>query len=106
MTGRPLRPLALAALRSHTLSKAFAVFFITLILLPFTAPFPTFDLTGATSTHALDCSDKIKTAADDLAVMTAPVVEPSRWLIAGEAAPVVLDRVVPLARPLRAVLRL
>lgn len=93
-------------MRSHALSKAFAVFFITVILLPFTAPFPTFDLTGAMSTHALDCSDKIKTAADDLAVMAAPVAEPSRWLIASEFVPVVTYRVVPLARPLRAVLRL
>jgi len=104
VTVRP--PQTLAAVRTHALSKAWAVFFIVLILLPFTAPFPTFDLGGTTSTHAVDCFDKTKTAADDLAVMTPPAGEPVRGLLVTELAPAATRRIAPALRPLRAVLRL
>ena len=96
----------LAAVRTHALSKVSAIFFVAVILLPFTAPFPTFDLAGATTTHTFDCSDKVKTAADDLAVMVQLAWEPSRRLLAAETAPVIADRVAPLVRPQRAILRL
>ena len=47
----------LAGLRAHLVSKLSAITFIVLILLPFTAPFRSFDLTR-TPTHASDALPK------------------------------------------------
>jgi hypothetical protein len=54
--------------RRHAVSKTFALWIITLILLPFTAPFPTYELANFSSHHAFDWlpkEAKNKTGADD-----------------------------------------
>lgn len=54
---RITRQQRLAGLRAHLVSKLSAITFIVLILLPFTAPFRSFDLTR-TPTHASDALPK------------------------------------------------
>jgi hypothetical protein len=48
----------LARLRAHALAKLCALWFVVLILLPFTAPFPTYHLHNASSNRPYDALPK------------------------------------------------
>jgi hypothetical protein len=52
-------------LRRHTAARAAALFLITLILLPFTAPFPTCELTHSSHSDPFDTPAKAKLGTDD-----------------------------------------
>jgi len=70
---RTTRRQRFAGLRAHVASKLSAMTFIVLILLPFTAPFRSYDLTQATShTDALPKDIKEKTDSEC-------VVTPATW---------------------------
>jgi hypothetical protein len=60
----------IADLRGHRISKICALFFLTLILIPFTAPFKTFELAGAHNEHSSDGLPKDKIGSDEK--LTAP----------------------------------
>ena len=62
-------------LRKHGISRVCAIWFIALILLPFTAPFPTYQLDGANSHpyDALPKEFKNKIDADDRLIVPADV---------------------------------
>ena len=62
-------------LRRHTISKICALWLITLILTPFTAPFKSFDLANATSDRSHDGLPKDKTDSDQ------KVADPSDWFL-------------------------
>jgi len=72
-------------LRRHAFSRAFALFFIALILIPFTVPFPTYQLHQSSSDHPLNALPKPvkdKTASGDEAISLpsyalAPPVDPA-----------------------------
>jgi len=67
-----------ARLRQHSLSKLWALSFVVLILLPFTAPFPTYQLETSSTGHPYEATPKdVKDKAasgDDLAL-------PSEWVL-------------------------
>jgi hypothetical protein len=89
MHGRT-RSRRLGRLRQHALSKVCAAWFITLILLPFTAPFPTYQLDHSSNGFPYDAipkevKDKIG-SDDELAL-------PSGWSV----VPVTLN--IVFARP-------
>jgi hypothetical protein len=52
-------------LRRNTISKIFALWIIGLILMPFTAPFKTYDLAGVRTPASRDGLPKDKTAPDE-----------------------------------------
>jgi hypothetical protein len=58
--GRRLR-----SLRRHLIARVSALFIITLVLLPFTAPFKTYVLAGPSSGHAHDGLPKHKIDSDE-----------------------------------------
>ena len=62
-------------LRKHAIARVCAMWFIALILLPFTAPFPTYQLDGANSHpyDALPKEFKNKIDADDGLIVPADV---------------------------------
>ena len=92
-------------LRRSLLAKAFAAFFVAIIVLPFTAPFQTYDPAvplAKQTAHDLNISDKL---AKDAGIAA---YAPSVVFIAGPAAPL-LPRVASRGahRPVdRTVLRL
>jgi hypothetical protein len=53
------------SLRRRAISKIFALWIVALILTPFTAPFKTFDLSGARTAGSHDGLPKDKTAPDE-----------------------------------------
>lgn len=69
---RVRRAQTLVAFRSHLVSKASALFLLTLILLPFTAPFPTYPLDAASGQQHSDGLPKDKIDSDD--ALTLPAV--------------------------------
>jgi hypothetical protein len=95
-------------LRRHAISKASAVWFIILILLPVTAPFPSYQFQHSSDGFPIEATPKDlnKIGADDeLAV-------PSGWSLVSPALTVVMAPYVPLLehsgrhQPSHAVLRL
>lgn len=79
----------LGRLRHHALSKVCAVWFITLILLPFTAPFPTYHLDRSSNGFPFDAipkEAKDKIGSDDELAL------PSRWLVVPVTSNVALAR--------------
>jgi hypothetical protein len=54
-----------SALRGHTISQIAALVFLTLILVPFTAPFKTFELPSAHHSGSQDGLPKDKVGSDD-----------------------------------------
>jgi len=54
----------LLSVRRHAISRICSLWLIALILIPFTAPFRTFDLAGSTS-HSYDGLPKDKVDSDD-----------------------------------------
>jgi len=60
LKGRTLR-----GVRQHLMSRVCAIWCIGLILIPFTAPFKTFDLKSSTSHHSDDGLPKDKTDSDN-----------------------------------------
>jgi hypothetical protein len=69
----------LTGLRRHLISRVCALSIITLILLPFTAPFKTYGLAGSSSRHAHDGLPKHKIDADQklAGLSKAPLVVPA-----------------------------
>jgi hypothetical protein len=63
------------SLRRHTISRICALWLITLILLPFTAPFKSYDLGNSTSDRSHDGLPKDKTDSDQ------KVAAPSDWFL-------------------------
>jgi hypothetical protein len=63
------------SLRPHTISKICALWLVTLILLPFTAPFKTYELGNAASDRSHDWLPKDKTDSDE------KLTAPSSWLL-------------------------
>jgi len=63
-------------LRQHRLSKLLALWFILLILLPFTAPFPTYQFGSPSSSHPYDAIPK---DAKDKAGFDEDLALPSAW---------------------------
>jgi hypothetical protein len=55
----------LIGLRRHLISKVCALSIITLVLVPFTAPFKTYTLVGPSNGHAHDGLPKHKIASDE-----------------------------------------
>ena len=62
----PARARRFLETRRHAVSRLFALALIVLILLPFTAPFPTCELGGAQKTRPCDVVAKDKGFEDDL----------------------------------------
>jgi len=82
----------LACLRRHLVSKACALWFIVLILLPFTAPFPTYHLQGSSSGRPYDALPKDlreKAGSEDKLAL------PTEWSMLPDA----LDTVVTTHSP-------
>jgi hypothetical protein len=63
------------SLRRHRISRICAVWLVTLILLPFTAPFKTYDLGNSASDHPLEWLLKDNTDSDD------KLAPPSDWFL-------------------------
>ena len=67
---RPPRVRRFVRLREHTIAKLSALAFIALILLPFTAPFPTYHLDGSGRPYdALPKEFKNKLDSDDALIL-------------------------------------
>jgi hypothetical protein len=63
--------------RRLAISKGIAVWFIVLILVPFTAPFPTYHLGGPAHPHSSDAQVKEKTGSDDQPLLVSALVTAS-----------------------------
>jgi hypothetical protein len=85
---RPRKGRRLISLRRHLISRVCALLIITLVLIPFTAPFKTYGLTGPPSGHAhdglpkhkIDAGEKLVGVANESLVAPASnvvVLEPS-----------------------------
>jgi hypothetical protein len=76
---RPRKGPRLRGLRRHLISKVCALSIITLVLVPFTAPFKTYALVGSSNGHAHDGLPKYKIASDEklVGVSNESLVEPA-----------------------------
>ena len=81
---RPRKGRRLISLRRHLISRVCALFFITLVLVPFTAPFKTYALAGPSSGHANDGLPKAKVHSDEklVGVSTESLVAPAPNIVA------------------------
>ena len=86
VTSRRPRRTTFAWVRSHVLARLAAVFLLSLILVPFTAPFRTFDLHDTPGQHSSDGLPKDKVDAD-AAVVGMVAVLPTRWSDARDVRP-------------------
>jgi len=79
---RRRRARTISSLREHTISKIFALVFLALILVPFTAPFRTFELASSHSDRSHDGLPKDKVGSDEkLAALPAASVGPQALTI-------------------------
>src|SRR5262249_36363758 len=72
----PARARRLFEMRTHGISRFCALALIALILLPFTAPFPTCELGGAQKTRPCDAVAKDKGSEDNLVLVDAGFFAP------------------------------
>jgi hypothetical protein len=76
----------LKCLRQHLISKICSLSIITLVLVPFTAPFKTYGLAGPSSGHANDGLPKHKIESDEklVGVLSSSLVAPVPNIVALE----------------------
>jgi hypothetical protein len=104
MPGRKGR--TFGGVRRHPISRVCAILSIALILIPFTAPFKTFDLGSPTSGHSQDGLPKDKTDSDNKVGEPVHVFLVTRALSATSSLPFVRPEQVQEHPLQRAVLRL
>jgi hypothetical protein len=86
----------IGGLRRRAIAKWIAAWLIVLILVPFTAPFPTYHLGGPARAHSSDAQVKEKAGSDDHPLLVSAVVTSvlafDSQATAGQMFPRPLDR--------------
>jgi len=78
-----------STLRGHTISQICALFFLTLILVPFTAPFKTFELHSSHRSGSQDGLPKDKISSDE------KLVPQSAASLVAPALPILIVKTTP-----------